>query len=250
MNILQKKKEEKKIECNFCRQRWNEVLMLLYCWRHEGGIMFNSVSVHEPHRLNPLKWPAAVLGSSVFGLHPLVNMHNYMNKYASNGIQQPGEQHQNIIRFTAATFSHGLFYDISMEKAVSEQYLLVMKSFFMQNKLQTLMQPHLALQTNPVCHINQPFLQPLNWLTRSNLQTIQYCGRLDLAHNSKGLFIFQMSYPACTNDVAAWHQVLNKLWTGAIHSTLWLHCNVYSTIKIVFSIRCRWTISRDIRVLI
>ena len=97
----------------------------------------------------------------------------------------------------------------------------------------------LSPSNNPAWHTNQPFFHPVNWLTRSNLQTIQYCGWLALTHHSKGLFIFQMSYPACTNDVAAWHQVLNKLWTKAIHSTLWLHCNVYSTIKILFSIQCR-----------
>lgn len=92
----------------------------------------------------------------------------------------------------------------------------------------------LSCSDNLAWHINKPFLHPVDCLMRCNLQSIQYFSWLDTTHHSEGLFIFQMSYPVCTNDAAAWHQVLNKLRTKAIHSTLWLHCIVYSTIKILF----------------
>lgn len=54
--------------------------MLLFCSRHVRGIMFYSVSMHEPHRLNPLKCLETDLGNCVFGLHPLVISHNCNNK--------------------------------------------------------------------------------------------------------------------------------------------------------------------------
>lgn len=151
-----------------------------------------------------------------------------------------GKQQWIIISFTVAAFPLFRIYCKLFGIFMGEWTICICNEKFLYAKQISLScTAILNPSDNPAWHIKQPFLHPVNWLTRSNLQTIQYCSRLDLTHHSKGLFIFQMSYPARTNDVAAWHQVLNKLWTEAIHSTLWLQCNVYSTIKILFSIQCR-----------
>lgn len=125
-----------------------------YCWRHNRSIMFYSVSMHEPHRVNPLKWPEAGLESSVFGLHPLVNVHNCNNKYASWGFvwyQVAWVTNSNEFQFHSCYFFlyFVFFYkifDIFIDEMESEQFLFVMRSFFMQNKSHTLIQQYLVLQ--------------------------------------------------------------------------------------------------------
>lgn len=104
-----------------------------------------------------------------------------------------------------------------------------MTGFSKQNNFQESNQAAFIYFNTPSPHIDRPFWTPAD--KRMDLQSIRYCGRLDLAAHLRGLFIFQTICPASANDVAAWHQVLNKLWTKAIHSTLWLRWKVYSTIK-------------------
>lgn len=131
--------------------------MLLNGWGHKKSIMFYSLSVPEPHTLNPLKWPVAGLESFVFGLHPLVNMHNCINTLCSLGFcmaysrlcserQWISSVSQSLLSPIFFSISCRLF-DICADKMENEQYILVMESFFMQNKSQILIQPYLVLHT-------------------------------------------------------------------------------------------------------
>lgn len=93
-------------------------------------------------------WKALSLGSILWSI--CITASTNMIVEVLYGIQILGWwTAMNIICFTVATCSIYIVFlvDIYIDKMESEQYLLVMKGFFMQNKFQTLIQPYLVPQT-------------------------------------------------------------------------------------------------------
>lgn len=104
------------------------------------------------------------MASSVFGLHPLVSIHNCISVNGCVWYQAAWVVNSNEYPLFLRSLPLPVFYiscklfDISIDKLESGQYLLVMRSFFSQNKFQALIQPYLVLQaiqpdtlTNHLC---------------------------------------------------------------------------------------------------
>lgn len=106
---------------------------------------------------NPLKWPAAELERPVCGLHPLVSLHNCINKQAS------------CFWFLAGV-KWKIFVSLSLcsQTEVREWIMHICNQRFTYARwISDLLRGY---SNDPAQHINPPFLHAVNCPTRNNLQ--------------------------------------------------------------------------------